>query len=330
MRSSCVRNGLAAQHAIGLAPLRDGRGGESTKFPTGIAPHIGRERAPRLVLLRRAQPRLVAPCRSGKGRTDPTKGEEHTNEMHHEHRKAVLLALANQMLIPRPNTAPESSEMEGRALRSTRSAKASDPQAVHDAGTAPAQWHSRRDQGRAELLMQLHARLGITQQPDDGDVVLSSDDESEIGAPPQEEEKEEEEEALVLVEHSEHARAHEKGTVPSPKGAPAKRVHHSRHMLSQALADAVANRGAYPLGAHVRDALAPTVVASSRGPPRSLGRRCRRWRWLPSTPPGPSCGRRTRRRWDACGRSRTRWGGRWRRRRSSTRRFCPTRRASMD
>jgi len=106
--------------------------------------------------------------------------------------------------------------------------------------------------------MQLHARLGITQQPDDGDVVLSSDDESEIGAPPQEEEKEEEEEAPVLVERSEHARAHEKGTVPSPKGAPAKRVHHSRHMLSQALADAVADRGAYPLGAHVRDALAPT------------------------------------------------------------------------
>jgi len=106
--------------------------------------------------------------------------------------------------------------------------------------------------------MQLHARLGITQQPDDGDVVLSSDDESEIGAPPQKEEKEEEEEAPVFVEHSEHARAHEKGTVPSPKGAPAKRVHQSRHMLSQALADAVANRGAFPLGAHVRDALAPT------------------------------------------------------------------------
>ena len=180
--------------------------------------------------------------------------------MHHEHRKAILLALANQLLIPRPTTAPEDAEMEDRALRSTRSTKALEPQAVHGAGAAPAQWRSRRDQSRADLLTQLHGQLGITQQPDDDDaVVLSSDDESEIGAPPQEEEKEEEEEeeAPLAVEHPEHARAREKGTVPSPKGAPSKRVQHSRHMLSQALADAVADRGAYPLGAHVRDELAP-------------------------------------------------------------------------
>ena len=202
--------------------------------------------------------------------------------MHHEHRKAILLALANQLLIPRPTTAPEDAEMEDRALRSTRSTKALEPQAVHGAGAAPAQWRSRRDQSRADLLTQLHGQLGITQQPDDDDaVVLSSDDESEIGAPPQEEEKEEEEEeeAPLAVEHPEHARAREKGTVPSPKGAPSKRVQHSRHMLSQALADAVADRGAYPLGAHERDALAPTgrrfvpwspMVTGPQEPPLAL------------------------------------------------------------
>jgi hypothetical protein len=211
--------------------------------------------------------------------------------MHHEHRNAVLVALANQLLGPRPTTSAKGSEV---GQRSKQDATASERVDVQGAASASARRGSLQDQHRVAVLLAMHAELGIhrTQRSDDAVVASSSsDDESEAGAPPQEveeEEEEEEEEVSMADALSERARTREEGRAedeqaPSSKSrvrarAP-QRVHHSRHMLSQALADAVADRGAYPLGAHERDAHAPTgrrfvpwlpMVTGPQEPPLAL------------------------------------------------------------
>jgi hypothetical protein len=77
MRSSCVRNGHAAQHAwspLGELPFATDVGGETTKFPAGkranCPPHQTRKGLQRGSSCCVAHnPVLVAPCRSGKGRS---------------------------------------------------------------------------------------------------------------------------------------------------------------------------------------------------------------------------------------------------------------------